>query len=219
MQRKGVIDDAEGKMECVRRSCVGAGAVRGGECGGYRHVDRRSVQRDRGYYHDRPGNPGSGCSYFRISDCAGHAGPLISGGLGRALLVGALALVLLLFGDVAGAGITKVLPSQFFVGDTGQVIVIEGSSFTSAGHVYWGSTLLTGGTLSGNSIWSVPVPDALLSAAGSAYIRISEPTYWTNGVGVVVSQPMWMQLAPVLYVSAGLLGAIAFIWGMGTKWS
>ncbi|MCZ7627190.1 MAG: hypothetical protein M5R38_16785 [Candidatus Methylomirabilis sp.] len=74
-------------------------------------------------------------------------------------------------------------------------------------------------TVYGSSAAVAVVPDGLVASVGIGAVSLENPDGSSNTIGVPVVESLAKELEPVLYVIAGLLGASAFIWGMGQRWS
>lgn len=110
----------------------------------------------------------------------------------------------------------EVKPGVLVAGSKGVSVVVLGTDMIPGTVIRWGGTqLLT--TLYSDVSGSAVVPDALLADPGIGVIDVSNSEGVSNSIGVPVTESFSKQLEPVLYVAAGLLGAMAFIWGMGTR--
>lgn len=135
-------------------------------------------------------------------------------------MVAALALCLVGWLDVVWAAVpvlTKVQPETLVAGSTGVSIAVEGTGIDAGTVVKWGATALSTVVLGGSGA-TASVPDALLESVTVGVVTLENGDGVSNGLGVPVEESLSKQFEPILYVAAGLLGAMAFIWGMGTRW-
>ncbi len=193
--------------------------VAGGHAGGSggSGLDGRSDRVDYGRYYDRDCNSRVGRRYLRVQGCSSDGS--ISVAWGRALF-GALALCLVGWVDVSWAVVPTLLsvtPVEVVKGSTGVSLAIQGAGFDVGTVGKWGVVDLVT-TVYGTSAAVVAVPDSVLADVGVGVVTLVNADGSSNGVPVPVVESFAKQLEPVLYVAAGLLGAMAFIWGMGMRW-
>lgn len=220
---EGVIGDAVlEKGVDLGGSGGNAGGVRSGcDAGGARYVDGGFGRPDYGCYDYRSGGPGRWCSDSGFPDCSWYDSSL-TGCWGRALLL-ALALSFCLVGwtDVVWAAVpvlVKVVPDSIVAGSQGVSLSIQGTGLDVGTAVHWGVTELVT-TVYGDTSAVAVVPDSLVADVGGGVVSLVNVDGASNTIGIPVVDSIAHQLEPVLYVAAGLLGAMAFIWGLGTRWS
>lgn len=232
MAGKGVIWNEEavekGGTSCCGWCCSGGGVSGSG-------LDGRSDVADNGRDHDRNGYPGVGCRDLRFPGCSSNGGPIGGGTVGAGViravggaLVVTLALCVGVWADVAWAEpvITGVMPADLSKGGvTDATVVVTGIGIQPGMQVRWlasGVGLETSVSVDGTTAVAV-LPVNLLEAAGTGVQGVdvydASTMVGSNQLWVNVSESMESQLAPILYVAAGLLGAMAFIFGMGQRWS
>ncbi|PWB48950.1 MAG: hypothetical protein C3F12_00165 [Candidatus Methylomirabilota bacterium] len=112
----------------------------------------------------------------------------------------------------------KVTPETVVAGSEGVFLAIQGTGIDANTVVTWGVTSLST-TVYGSSAAVAVVPDGLVASVGIGAVSLENPDGSSNTIGVPVVESLAKELEPVLYVIAGLLGASAFIWGMGQRWS
>lgn len=183
-------------------------------------LDGRSDVAHYGCDDYRSGYSCVGCRDLRVPGSSSDGGPLRDGG--RALFV-ALALILCLFWwvDVIWAAVptlVKVTPESIVAGSQGVSLAVQGTRIDAATVVKWGVTSLTT-TVYGGSAAVAIVPDSLVESVGMGVVSLENLKGESNMIGVPVVDSISKQLEPVLYVAAGLLGAMAFIYGMSQRWS
>ncbi|TAN40219.1 MAG: hypothetical protein EPN22_17465 [Nitrospirae bacterium] len=98
----------------------------------------------------------------------------------------------------------------------GVSIAVSGTGFTPSMVVKWNSLDLAT-TIYGLTSAVAVVPDSLLTSVGVGVVSVSNSNGVSNSIGITVVESMSTELAPVLYVAAGLLGAMAFILGFGLR--
>lgn len=213
MARKVVIGDEAGYRIA---GGAGSGVRRVGGSG----LDSRSDVAHYGRNDYRSGYSCVGCRDLRVPGSSSDGGPLRDGG--RALFV-ALALTFCLFWwvDVIWAAVptlVKVTPESIVAGSQGVSLAVQGTRIDAATVVKWGVTSLTT-TVYGNSAAVAIVPDSLVESVGIGVVSLENVKGASNVIGIPVVESIATQLEPVLYVAAGLLGAMAFIYGMSQRWS
>lgn len=205
------VDGVGGGGWCSRR-CVP------GVCTG--DVDRR-----RDWVDDRCDNyrlgVARGCArHLRFPRGAAYGGALIGLGTRALLIVGALAFCLAAWADVTWAVVPtleKVVPDTVVAGSLGVSLAIQGTGIDANTVVYWGATSLAT-TVYGSTAAVAAVSDSLVESVGIGVVSLENLDGSSNAIGVLVVESIAQELEPVLYVLAGLLGATAFIWGMGSRW-
>jgi len=183
-------------------------------------VDGRLDRADHGRDHDWHFNLGCVGGHPGIPDCSADGGPLVGRWTRALLILGALAVCCATWVEVTWAVVPtleKVIPETVVAGSSGVSLAIQGTGIDANTVVKWGATsLLT--TIYGSSAAVALVPDSLVESVGIGAVSLENPDGSSNTIGVPVVEPVAKELEPVLYVIAGLLGAMAFIWGMGTRW-
>lgn len=206
-----------GRVRCGRgkcRRCCCCGGYSGGSC---RHLVGRSGKSDHGRNYYRARDLGSGRRDLRVPGCASDGGTLV-GFWGRALLL-ALALNVGLCGAswAVVPVLEKVVPDTLVMESQGNSLIVQGMGLDVGTVVKWGATSLST-SVYGSTSAVASVPDSLVAAVGVGVVTLENVDGVSNAIGVPVVEPLSKQLDPVLYVVAGLLGAMAFIFGFGTKW-
>lgn len=132
----------------------------------------------------------------------------------------ALALIVCLWGSMAWAVVPtleKVAPGELVSGSEGVSIAVQGTGFDVSAVVMWGAVSLST-TLYGTTGAVALVPNAVIAEPGMGIITVVNNDGASNSIGLPVTESVAKQFEPVLYIAAGLMGAMAFIWGFGTKW-
>jgi len=111
----------------------------------------------------------------------------------------------------------KVVPDTLVMESQGNSLIVQGMGLDVGTVVKWGATSLST-SVYGSTSAVASVPDSLVAAVGVGVVTLENVDGVSNAIGVPVVEPLSKQLDPVLYVVAGLLGAMAFIFGFGTKW-
>lgn len=224
------------KVVILNENCFGfsGGAVLGRcrVCGG--SLDSRSDVFDYGRDHDRSGYSWVGCRDLWVQGRSSDGGPLVGtrakAGVVKAaraalcrVLLTTLALSLCLFWwvDVIWAAVptlVKVMPESIVAGSQGVSLAVQGTRIDAATVVKWGVTSLTT-TVYGDSAAVAIVPDSLVESVGMGVVSLENVKGASNMIGIPVVESIATQLEPVLYVAAGLLGAMAFIYGVSQRWS
>lgn len=206
-------------------SVAGLGGVqlrhgRGG--GGHGDLVCRPDRADHGRYDNRACDLGSGCRDLRLPNGSAHGGPLGSR-RGRALLgslLWALAFCLLLVNVSSAAvpAITSVTPVTIIKGAGPVNLVIQGVDFVSGDTVaFWGDTAVQTVVYSATTLLAVVPAESLFGEFGELSLQGDGGQSSLYPMLIVASSSA--QLEPVLYVAAGLLAALAFILGVGQRWS
>lgn len=119
--------------------------------------------------------------------------------------------------SAVGPVLERVTPYEIVAGSEGVSIAVQGTGFDVSTVVKWGATALST-TVYGSTAAVASVPDATIASAGMGVITVENNDGGSNSIGVPVVDGISKQLEPVLYIVAGIMGAMAFIWGFGTKW-
>ena len=113
--------------------------------------------------------------------------------------------------------LVKVTPETIVAGSQSVSLAIQGTGLIAGTVAMWGATALTTTVLGDTSVVA-SLPDASVASVGVGIVTLENGQGTSNGIGVLVVDSLSKQLEPVLYVAAGLLGALAFILGMGQRW-
>jgi hypothetical protein len=114
----------------------------------------------------------------------------------------------------AGPVITSISPTNVPAGAVNQTLTINGTDFASGDTVTWKPSAgsgqsLTGVTFVSSNQLTVPIPNALLSSAGTATVTVSDPTVnglVSNGATFTINPPPTLTAISPTLVAAGGTG-------------
>ena len=210
MERKGVVAN-EGFVVGVGSAGSRLRGV-GGSC-----LDRGHNGFDYRCHDYRHVSACAGRGHFRVPRRPADGSLVMAARAGVAVIAGVLVLGSGTLAHAVVPVLDRVVPETVVAGSQGVSLAVQGTGIDAGTVVKWGALSLATTVYGSTSAVGV-VPDNAVVSPGVGVVALENADGSSNSIGVPVVESLGKQFEPILYVAAGLLGAMAFIWGMGSKW-